>query len=742
MVARVNVEIRKLAWDRPPESVFAGICDRPGAFFLDSGLSSGGHGRYSIIGFEPFLTFEARAGMIRLRRAAGATEQAGDVLAELRKLIARHACAAPAGLPFAGGAVGYFSYEFGAGLEQVKSSYPEGGDRPEAAFGFHDGLVLFDHVARQVILVANSADGKSPAEIFNRLEHALASSPPSVVAAQNTVTQPPLPASDFSKAEYLKAIALAKNYIAAGDIYQVNLTQRFTAPLPCHPYELYLRLRRRSPAPFASYLNLSSFQIVSSSPERFLRIQDGRAETRPIKGTRPRGKTAADDERLRDELLASGKDRAELLMIVDLERNDLGRVCEPGTIHVDEMFKIETHPTVHHLVANVSGRLRADKDALDCLRAMLPGGSITGAPKVRAMQIIDELEKSRRGVYTGSIGYIGFDGGCDFAIAIRTIVCGDGRASYHVGGGIVADSDPEGEYQETLDKGAAMHASLCESQVMTKPPYLSRTMANGQLIAVDELRVSPIGDGFMFGLGLFETIKVLKGRPVFFEDHHARLVRSAVELGLGIVTPLEELRARCRQVIAANRLVDGNLKLIAFQDEAATGEIILAREGLYPAERYTRGFRLRTLPGQARTGRQFALKTLNYLHAITAKREALADGYDEALFVDANENLLEGATSNLFLVAGGRVHTPPADGRILPGVARGRVLKLLGDRAQEGPLSIRQLQEADEVFVTNALLGVMPVAGVDERVYDVAENPVTRGLMRALTDLAQSMERE
>jgi para-aminobenzoate synthetase component 1 len=277
-----------------------------------------------------------------------------------------------------------------------------------------------------------------------------------------STSEPIEPRASLSKVDYVRAIARIKSYIAAGDVYQVNLTQRFEAPLRCHPYELYQRLRRRSPAPFASYVNGEAQQLIGSSPERFLRIQKGWAETRPIKGTRPRGANPAEDLRLRDELAASEKDRAELLMIVDLERNDLGRVCEAGSIAVDELFKVETHPTVHHLVANVSGRLRPDRDAIDCLRAMLPGGSITGAPKIRAMQIVDELETVRRGAYTGAVGYLGFDGSCDFNIAIRTIVCSGGRAFYHVGGGIVWDSDPEAEYQETLDKGAAMRAALME----------------------------------------------------------------------------------------------------------------------------------------------------------------------------------------------------------------------------------------------------------------------------------------
>ena len=458
----MTAELREIAWVGAPDELFAGLCDRPGAFLLDSALLAGGLGRYSFIGFDPFLVLRAGDGVIRLQRAEGEEDFRGDVLGALRGLLEKYRCTARADIPFPGGAVGFLSYEFGAQLEKITSSHADDLAAPEVELGFYDGILMFDQVARQAFLVANPIDKDSPAEIFHRLQLALSHSRQSQTKKPKTKGGAAEPQVSFPKKTYLQAVARIKDYIAAGDVYQVNLTQRFASDLPCHPYELYQRLRRRSSAPFASYINLDSLQIVSSSPERFLRIQNGRVETRPIKGTRPRGTTEPDDLRLREELLVSEKDRAELLMIVDLERNDLGRVCEPGSIQVGELFKLETHPTVHHLVANVSGQLQPDCGVVDCLRALLPGGSITGARKIRAMQIIDELEATQRGVYTGAIGYIGFDGNSDLAIAIRTILCVAGRAYYHVGSGIVWDSDPESEYQETLDKGVAMRAALME----------------------------------------------------------------------------------------------------------------------------------------------------------------------------------------------------------------------------------------------------------------------------------------
>jgi para-aminobenzoate synthetase component 1 len=266
--------------------------------------------------------------------------------------------------------------------------------------------------------------------------------------------------SNFSHEGYLEAVATAREYICAGDIFQVNLSQRFDVNLCIPPYDLYQRLRKINPAPFANYFNFDRVSIVGSSPERFLKVRGDWVETRPIKGTRPRGGTPDKDKALAESLLASIKDRAENIMIVDLERNDIGRVCRYGTVKVSELAVLETYPTVFHLTSTVIGQLRENKSRTDLLKATFPGGSITGAPKVRAMEIIDELEPTRRSVYTGSLGYIGFNGDMDLDIVIRTIVVTGSRAYFQVGGAIVYDSEPESEYIETLDKGRAMFEAL------------------------------------------------------------------------------------------------------------------------------------------------------------------------------------------------------------------------------------------------------------------------------------------
>jgi para-aminobenzoate synthetase component 1 len=271
--------------------------------------------------------------------------------------------------------------------------------------------------------------------------------------------------SGFTREEYLESVRAVKEYILAGDIYQANLSQRFSAPLLEPAWELYGRLRVLNAAPFSAYLNFGDFAVASSSPERFLRVDGRDVETRPIKGTMPRFDDPGRDEASRQALLGSGKDLAELSMIVDLERNDLGRVCEYGSVKVEEHAVLESYATVHHLVSTVTGRLHWGRDLVDLLKATYPGGSITGAPKIRSMEIIDELEPTARSVYTGSIGYVGFDGDCDLNIAIRTMIITGGRVYSQVGGGIVADSDPVSEYEETLHKGKAMFSAVTRQRM-------------------------------------------------------------------------------------------------------------------------------------------------------------------------------------------------------------------------------------------------------------------------------------
>jgi para-aminobenzoate synthetase component 1 len=460
--------------------LFELIRNRPYSFFLDSGMDPRRLGRYSFLGGEPFLVMNSRGSEITLIRGQEHEVQQGnpyDTMGKLLEIYKLDHCPAP--VPFLGGAVGYFSYDLCHFIEYLPSTAIDDLKLPESYFAFYDAIMAFDHLEGKAYLVATGfpemEEGQRLRRARMRLEEMKSwlCSSHSVIESEETLTlslegrekgeggrREIMLKSNFTADGYMKAVNRVREYIAAGDVFQVNLSQRFEADLKIPPYELYKRLRAVNPAPFASYLNFPGVAIVSASPERFLKVQGDLVETRPIKGTRPRGGDPIEDESLARELTHSTKDRAENMMIVDLERNDLGRVCHYGTVKVTELAILETFPTVFHLTSTVVGRLRRGKSNIDLLKATFPGGSITGAPKVRAMEIIDELEPTKRSVYTGSIGYLGFNEDMDINIVIRTFLIKEGKAYFQVGGGIIYDSDSEAEYVETLDKAKALLQAL------------------------------------------------------------------------------------------------------------------------------------------------------------------------------------------------------------------------------------------------------------------------------------------
>ncbi|MFC2042356.1 aminodeoxychorismate synthase component I [Chloroflexota bacterium] len=448
--------------------VFEGFRDRPFCFFLDSGMDPGKLGRYSFLGSDPFLVLRSRGDEIALIRDGKEETRQGNPFEVLGELLETYSLDTDQNVvPFVGGAVGYFSYDLCHFIERLPSTAVDDLLLPECYLAFYDAIVAFDHLKGKAYLVSTGfpelveRKRKLRAEerlkelknyILNKSQVCAADSIP---AAEGIVLK-----SNFSYEEYLRAVAVAREYICAGDIFQVNLSQKFEAELSVSPHGLYQRLREINPAPFSNYFNFDSVSIVGASPERFLKVTGDWVETRPIKGTRPRGKTPQEDRYLARQLLSSLKDRAENVMIVDLERNDVGRVCRYGTVKVTELAVLETFPTVFHLTSTVVGRLYEGKSRIDLLKATFPGGSITGAPKVRAMEIIDELEPTKRSVYTGSIGYLSFNGDMDLNIVIRTFIVKGNKAYFQVGGGIVYDSEPEAEYVETLDKARALIQAL------------------------------------------------------------------------------------------------------------------------------------------------------------------------------------------------------------------------------------------------------------------------------------------
>lgn len=450
-------------------AVFERLMHLPYPFLLDTGMGVEGLGHHSFVGADPFLVLACKDKRVTMWDRNGIINKNAHPFTELRKLLTRYSLPPENGqFPFNGGAVGYFGYDLGRLFEKIPSRAADDLKVPDLCLGFYDTVVAVDTRNGETTIISTGLPERGDAarqRARRRLEQVAGLLIRVEPAPRKKIVTPVSGVdaglvSNFTPEAYRDIVRRAVEYIHAGDIFQVNLSQRFCTPQAVDTWELYKRLRDINPAPFAAYLPWGHPDVICASPERFLKVEGRNVETRPIKGTRPRGKTPAEDEMLRRELLDSEKDRAELMMIVDLERNDLGRVCEIGSVRVPELYRLEEYSTVYHLVSTVEGILQPDRDITHLLGASFPGGSITGAPKIRAMEIIEELEPVRRGVYTGSIGYLGFDGRADLNIVIRTIIAVNGFYYFQVGGGITADSDPHGEYVETLDKARALARSL------------------------------------------------------------------------------------------------------------------------------------------------------------------------------------------------------------------------------------------------------------------------------------------
>ena len=452
---RVTVELERYI---PASEVFRLAAKEPGCAFLDSSLVNE-LGRWSILGLRPYRTL--------VKEQDGTLTEDGvscpdtDFETRLGEFLKQNRDENETALPIVSGAVGYFSYDYGREHMGVPSAEQDVEPIPQARVVFYDLLLIEDCREKRVWLSAcgQTEDAEALLARFRRdIERGMEEGFPHLPDAH--ATKPITVRPNFEKEEYKAAVDRMIRYIIEGDIYIANMTQRLDVMSDREPLAVFEHLRTHNPSPFGGYLDCGDHQIICASPERFLRLRDGVVETRPIKGTRKRGETPEEDEALRLELEQSEKDKSELLMIVDLERNDLNRVCRPGSVEVTELFTVETYATVFHLVSNIRGELAQGRDVTDLLRAAFPGGSITGAPKYRAMEIIDELEHGKRGLYTGSIGYLTLDGDCDLNIVIRTALHRDGRYHLGVGGGITSESDLEFEYEETLQKAKAVLEAL------------------------------------------------------------------------------------------------------------------------------------------------------------------------------------------------------------------------------------------------------------------------------------------
>ncbi|HSF67825.1 MAG TPA: anthranilate synthase component I family protein [Nitrospiraceae bacterium] len=450
------------------------------SFLLDSGKGREGVGHHSFLGSNPFSVLTGRQGQASLRTCEGREYISRDPFDLLCRLFARPQIEPPSGLPpFWGGAVGYFSYDLVREFETLPCLANDDLQLPCLQFGLYDVVTAINHQTDCLQIIFCPPMERFLGEPREKLYHEgldrlaewearLSTTPPpleSLLSFDRMAFHP------YQKREaYLDRVRRCQEYIAAGDIYQANLSHRFTLQPPStyndstdrqrYEQELYRRLQAINPSPFSGFVHFNDVTLISSSPERLVRLRKGQADTRPIAGTRPRGQDVLDDQRLAGELLSSEKERAEHLMLVDLERNDLGRVCQFGSVQVDEFMAIEQYSHVSHIVSNISGSLKPEATPFDLIRALFPGGTITGVPKIRCMEIIEELEPVRRGPYTGSLGYISWNGDLDLNIVIRTLVWCAGNGYLQVGAGIVADSDPAKEYEETLQKAQAFFSAL------------------------------------------------------------------------------------------------------------------------------------------------------------------------------------------------------------------------------------------------------------------------------------------
>ncbi len=496
---------RRIPASWPPVSAFEALyADQPFGFLYESLESDGKRGRYSFLGGKPYAVFKASGQDIEVRVRSGRTAGPGTGAADpewithrmeghplevLRRLVNEARMDASV-RPFSGGAVGFVSYDAIRRFERIPDANPDPMAVPEFLFMFPEEVLVFDHIEKTVDIVIHS-DEPSEDRLIELME--LCGSLGDRPVMENASNPGPMTDTDVlpfpsrpdeasgpqsfraqtTRLEFESAVRRAKEYILAGDAFQVVLSQRFTFPVRTDPVRMYEALRLANPSPYMYYLALDDLRILGSSPEILVKAEAGLVSIRPLAGTRRRGRTEAEDLRLEAELKADEKERAEHVMLVDLARNDIGRVCRFGTVRASELFTVERYSRVMHLVSHVEGRLRPDKDAFDCFSACFPAGTVSGAPKVRAMEIIDELEPVRRGVYGGSIGYFDFGGNMDMCIAIRTLVLRGTEGSLQAGAGIVADSDPAKEYQETLNKARALFQAVAAAA--TAPATASET---------------------------------------------------------------------------------------------------------------------------------------------------------------------------------------------------------------------------------------------------------------------------
>jgi para-aminobenzoate synthetase component 1 len=714
---RLTIHAETIVLPEAMLEVAARFATEPGTVLLLSG-GEGDTARQHVLGLDPWLTLAASARTAWLTVDGHHEERSDDPWTVLGDVLARYEAPRREGLALAAGLLGYLAYDLKDHLERLPRTSVDAWQHPQMLLHAPSILLVQDRGSDRAELLIVERPGR-PAESSRRrfLERLARPAPaPAPFGATGGA-----PVSDVTREEYEARVQRIRELIAAGDVYQVNFTQRFTAPFTGTAFDLLRHLDRANPASFFAFVQGGDHQIVSTSPERFLQRRGRFVESRPIKGTRPRGQDPATDRALRDELLASHKDAAELAMIVDLVRNDLGRVCRPGSVAVTEHRRLESYHNVHHLVSVVRGELEPGRTTVDLLRATFPAGSITGCPKIRAMEIIDELERSRRGAYCGSIGYLGFDETADLSVAIRTATLAGGMLSWAVGGGVVHDSDPAAEYDESLHKGRTL-AEACGAlgEAAMREPMCWH---NGRLVAARMATVPVLDLGLRRGYGLFETMRADGGRAPLLADHLARFEASWRAL-MPSDPPDLTWATVIAQVLAANDLA-GRPALVRLVATRGTRERPPWDHSLtVMAEPYTHrlvafgvpALDLATYP-EPRQNPLAAHKTLSYIYYNQAGDWARARGCQEALILNPDGTVSEGNSSGLLVIRGMQVIRPESPAA-LPSVMAGAVCRQLTDwgyTVKVAPVRPDELPRADLVLATSAMMGAVPVGAVDGR---------------------------
>lgn len=714
-----GVLTKPLERPEPVLDVAARFAAEPGTVLLQSGGELD-CARHHILGLRPWLTLRGRADQMNLTIDGQSHELGVEPFDLLRALVDHFQLAPPADdAPLRAGLLGYLAYDLKDRLERLPRTSVDDQNLPHIHLIAPSVLVVFDRPKNRAVALAPWRDrpgGRQEAQAaLDGFFRALQGPPP----APGAFARGPWRAN-FARGPYMAAVERIRQYIAAGDVYQVNMSQRFEADFSGDAFALHRALHAANPAPFFAFVNAGDHQIVCTSPERFLLQRGDWVETRPIKGTRPRLADPAQDEAMGRELQESPKDAAELSMIVDLLRNDLGRSCAAQSVRVLAHKRLEAWRNVYHLVSLVEGRLAPGKRGVDLLEGCFPGGSITGCPKIRAMEIIDELEPNRRHIYTGSIGYIGFDQTMDLNIAIRTVTIAHGRASFGVGGGVVYDSDPAAEYDETLHKGRTL------LEVMPGPGEADRSRPmvwlNGLLSPAVRARVHADDRGLLWGDGFFETIRLQDGQAPLLARHLARWERAWQALDFGPVPDLTWPQV-IDQVLAANGLERGlaAVKILATRGRLAqtpalgptTRPTLLVTARPY-APRGADGLRLITYP-QPRQSPLAAHKTTNYLYYLLAGRHAAQAGADEALILNPDGGVSETNSACLIVIEGRRA-VAPSSPHVLAGVMQQRLLEELsawGYQTLWRAIRPEELLRADQLIVANALIGPCPALSLD-----------------------------